>query len=127
MSQGKYLKERGTFHSKAKAPTGAATRYARGATSTTGASQISAAADAEKEREDSFFIKTICVYDRDMQLRAEILVEQVWLESASSTGSSADPEPYDTSTLADGQFLYYFKRIYDDKISADDTALDGRR
>lgn len=48
-----------------------------------------------------------------MQLRAEILVEQVWLESASSAGSSADPEPYDTSTLADGRFLYYFKRIYD--------------
>lgn len=47
-----------------------------------------------------------------MQLRAEILVEQVRLEPA-STGSPADPEPYDTSTLANGRYLYYFKRIHD--------------
>lgn len=78
----------------------------------------------EGEDEYVFHIKTIGIYNHDMELVKEILVEQVSTSLTQGKGHGARDdkedqnrsildEPHNISTMQYGNSIYYFKRLFE--------------
>jgi len=71
------------------------------------------------EDEQTFFIKTMAIYDHELNLKKEILVEQLrQIKNKRKEKSTEDvtyEQSHNISTIQHENKLYYWKRVYDDR------------
>jgi hypothetical protein len=61
-----------------------------------------------KARESDHYIKTLRIFDNELQQQSSVLVEQVFLDSESSKSNPS----YDSATIHNEKWIYFFKRIH---------------
>ena len=62
--------------------------------------------DKNKAREEDHYIKTLRIFDNELKQQSSVLAEQVFLDSESSN------QYYDSSTVHNEKWIYFFKRIH---------------